>query len=372
MFYFAVFLIKGDLDNINLQRNVVDLPSPPIGIIDSLAAGFEMLVTDVRALVLLLPPLLLDMFLWLGPRLSIERFARPTVERFFENYTQLIVAQAAGQISTADMLQELDLMQDMFVHQVANLNVFGALITAPLGVPSLMGRVSPDAVPEGIAPGVVQLNPMLAVVLGIALAVVGFFFGAFYLGMIAQQVRNEEMQFDRLLGAVPRLGVSLFVLALIAFSAMLATILPFVAGFFCVSAIMPSLGLLVFMIGLSVAMWTLVFLFFAPHAMLLAGRSLFSAIGDSLRVVRANSSSAILFLILVVALYFGLSLIFQGSMGLLQETLSFLSPDSWLWLVSLIGHAFIATGLFAATFVYYQDRYRHYEELRMYFEKHQQ
>ena len=44
-------------------------PTPPVGVIESLTTGFE---TVASHLGLLLFPALLDLFLWLGPRLSID------------------------------------------------------------------------------------------------------------------------------------------------------------------------------------------------------------------------------------------------------------------------------------------------------------
>jgi hypothetical protein len=38
--------------------------------------------------------------------------------------------------------------------------------------------------------------------------------------------------------------------------------------------------------------------------------------------------------------------------------------DSWLMLISIIGHAFVTTGMLSASFVYYQDITRWVEELK--------
>ena len=43
-------------------------PTPPLGVIDSLGHGLQAVVTHLPLLIL---PLLLDLFLWLGPQLSI-------------------------------------------------------------------------------------------------------------------------------------------------------------------------------------------------------------------------------------------------------------------------------------------------------------
>ena len=40
--------------------------------------------------------------------------------------------------------------------------------------------------------------------------------------------------------------------------------------------------------------------------------------------------------------------------------------DTWLLLAGIAGHAFVTTGLIAATFVFYEDRHRWWNELREY------
>jgi len=49
----------------------------------------------------------------------------------------------------------------------------------------------------------------------------------------------------------------------------------------------------------------------------------------------------------------GLSLAIYLGIGLIWDNFPI---DSWLWLVAIAGHALVATGLFLASFVYYQNR----------------
>ncbi len=62
--------------------------------------------------------------------------------------------------------------------------------------------------------------------------------------------------------------------------------------------------------------------------------------------------AASLFVVIVIVNY-GLSLVWN------------IPPDdSWLLLLGVAGHALISTALVAATFVFYQDRYRWWMEVR--------
>jgi hypothetical protein len=57
--------------------------------------------------------------------------------------------------------------------------------------------------------------------------------------------------------------------------------------------------------------------------------------------------------ITVVVLNFGLGIVWNIP-----------ADDSWLLLLGLVGHALVSTALVAATFVFYQDRYRWWLEMR--------
>jgi hypothetical protein len=134
----------------------------------------------------------------------------------------------------------------------------------------------------------------------------------------------------------------------------------------------PILGIMVMMIGLSVGLWVLIFMVFTVHAMMLLDRSLFLAIRESALVVRVNSGSTVLFLLLILGLYIGLGMVFGGDPAIVNnlQFLSFLEPESWGRVLGLLGHAFVTTSLVAATFIYFKDRYRHYAELKHYLEQH--
>lgn len=323
-----------------------NLPKPPTGMIDSLRMGFETLVGQPA---LLTPPLILDVVLWIGPRLSIRAFALPAVERFFA----MLPAQPADM---PDVMQAMADLKGAFEHLAAHFNALSALVTGPLGVPSLIGRLSPDATPAGIAPPMWELsNIWTAMVVMIALALVGFLLGAAYLGLIANQVHYGEMRARDLLRALPRHWINLAALALILLSTLVIVAVPF----WCLASVLgmlsPLLGFLAMTVGLSIGLWVLVFMVFAVPAMLLNDRALFPAIVESARVVRLHASSTFLFLLLAGLIYGGTGIIFRLP-----------TPDSWLIVAGLALHAFVATALFMAAFIFYQDRYRHYQEFYAY------
>jgi hypothetical protein len=117
-----------------------------------------------------------------------------------------------------------------------------------------------------------------------------------------------------------------------------------------VSPFLAQMALLLVSFG---ALWFLVPLIFSPHGIFVCGQSVFNAIASSTRVVRYALPGTGLFLLVVVILYQGLGVLWH------------VPPESsWMALVGIAGHAFISTGLLAASFVYYRGGLAYVQSLR--------
>jgi hypothetical protein len=86
-------------------------------------------------------------------------------------------------------------------------------------------------------------------------------------------------------------------------------------------------------------------LLFVVHGVLLGGRGLLQAIWESVVLIHTQLPSIVGLLMLVLVIYEGLGFVWSLPSG-----------DSWSLLVGILGNACIATGLTAATFVFYQER----------------
>jgi hypothetical protein len=122
------------------------------------------------------------------------------------------------------------------------------------------------------------------------------------------------------------------------------------------SGISVWIATLVVWIGFMLFLWLLFHLFFTIHGILLNQQPLHMAVWNSLRLVAFNSFSVMGLLAMVVALSAGLNYLW-----------SLPKDDSWMLLVGIGGHAVISSGLIASTFVFYQDRYRYWQQVRAYF-----
>jgi len=123
----------------NVQK-IESLPPPP-GIIGSLRAGFDAVSNHIG---LILLPVALDIFLWLGPRFSIGELANP----FFK----LVFEQARTTLTSSSDLKRFTDFQSGFSEVMQRFNLLsllGKLQTFPIGVSSLLAQTMPVKTPLG-------------------------------------------------------------------------------------------------------------------------------------------------------------------------------------------------------------------------------
>lgn len=309
------------------------LPAKPIGIVASVAAGMDAVI---QAWWIPLFPLGIDLFLWFGPRLSVL----PVIERTVATLTGVVGANPAA---------------DLMLEAARELNYFALMAIAPLGVPSLMTFKVPQATPWN-TPAVVAVSSTAAwIALFIGLSLFGLLIGGVYLALMAQQVRDGRAQLGRLARVLPRYWLSMvgLVFALLIGVVLVGT--PFLVVVGLISSFGSWLAMLVIWIGLMLFLWLIFHLFFAIHGLLLNEEPLRQAVWNSIRLTAFNSFPTMGLLAVTLGVGAGLNYLWS------------LPPeDSWMLLVGVIGHAVVTSGLLASTFVYYQDRYRYWRELRSY------
>jgi hypothetical protein len=320
------------------------LPAPPVGIIASIASGFE---TVNARLELILLPLVLDLFLWLGPHLSVK----PVLDQSLAALLSLLATPAGVDQATAQSLETLrEQMKAAFVAYGERFNFFSRLSTLPLGLPSLIGGRGALLVPGGTPVTWFVDNAPEYVLLFVSFSLLGLFLGAFYFGGIAQQVRDARLNWRLLLQQVWGDWARLTALTTVAFIVLALLSLPVLLVAVLLALIHPLLAS--FAIS-TVALWLLIYLGFTLHGIILQRRGLFSAMWDSIRLAHASLPQTLALYTAVIFIYVGLDWVW-----------SLAADDSWLLLVGVLGHAVVATALVAATFVFYKDRYRWWMELR--------
>lgn len=303
--------------------------APPLGIIDSLNAGFSAVAQKP---VLLLIPLLLDLFLWLGPRLSISPFASKLAAQ---------LPSIAGE--TADNSSAF--FEQNIAEILGSYNLFSALSTWPLGSPSLLAGNDPGTGPLG-SPQMIQLQTSAEVLTWlIALVLLGLLVGSLYLGLIARWVTGNRMQLSTWARLVWLYWARIIAFVFVALLGAFLVSVPFFLALEILALILAPLASLVFLAGVGMGMWGMFHLFFAAHSILLYGTSVRRAIRNSVALVRQNRLSSLGLLLIAVVISLGLSMIWN------------IPPsESWMRLIAITGNAFVNTGLATATFVYYRER----------------
>lgn len=299
------------------------------GVSATLAAGFDL---TARHLWLILIPVLLDGFLWLGPRLSI----RPLIEQLSVYWPQ-------------DPNLEPMLTQLLAVAPYSNLY---SLLSIPLiGVPVLLAGLAPEKTPLPTAVSEIS-SPVVWFAYFSLFLLIGLMLTAIYYSMVAQVVRKGQetepvSSMPKFLNQVARTWLLLFLVGIFLFLLALILYLPMSLITFAVTLLSPILGLLVLLGGLLVMMWVVLAGFFLPQSVTLYGRPPHVALQESFIIIRRYGSSALTLILAVILVR-----------NLLGQALMFMEDGSWITAVSILAHAFVSTSLLAAVFIFYRDRIR--------------
>ncbi len=310
-----------------MQTEQERIPPPP-GLIASLASGFDAVATHILVIAL---PLGLDLFLWLGPHLRILQLAESMVNQL----------QALSGVPLSQLINPVDAAgQQNWTNYLSRFNLFNLLQTIPVGVTGLMGGVQmPTSNPYGNAINVEAGSMFEAMGAWILLVLGGWLLGALYFHWVSSV--SLKLGHRSLLQSIKQ-TIFLSIIWVILFMVFGVPALMIFGVFLAINnqvlaAITPSVfGVIV--------IWLVMPIFFSPHGIFTFQQDAFHSILNSLRLVRFTLPTTALFLLAYL-------LIGQG-MDFLWHT----PPEnSWLALVGIAGHAFIATGLLAASFIYYRD-----------------
>jgi len=320
----------------------------PAGVIGCLTAGFEMLTQNLQVVAL---PVVLDLILWLGPRLSIAPL--------LNGFARILGRQPAPDAQMAAQMEQAMELLRQFAGRFNLLSVMGGV--PMFQVPSLLARRAPVAGSPLGSPQVLSISSILALFpWWTALGVLGLILGFLYLNEIASQVENgvdglvqrdgnpggvetgrtDEGWRDGLLKLARFLSFA-FSLVLIGSVVLPLWILMVALG----ATVAEPLGVLLWVAGVGMFSYAALHLLFVIPSLLLGGRPLLGAIGESFILSHVSLSSVFGFVLLALVIYEGLGYAW-----------SLPNSDSWAMLIGILGNAFVATGLTGAAFVFYRDR----------------
>lgn len=306
-----------------------------MGVIDSISEGLS--VVRRRPLLMAIP-VLVDLVLWLAPRLSVE----PLAAR---------VADAMIQAGTGtDSVESVQAAGEFLVSIGRDSNLFDLLANGIVGIPSLLAADLPGDLWRPFA-GVEVGSLPLAAVLAVVIGVVGLTVGALYLTAVAAAVQGQHLSAAEVLRRAWR-NTLRFITAVLALAVLLVLLgVPLSLFMMVLMLISPTLaGLatsLIGLLGVWAGLWALFYLFFVVDAMVLQDIGLQRSILNSVMVVRSSFWSVLGLIILLNVLAAGFTVV-------------------WHWIaaatplgvpLAVAGNTFVGSGLVAASFVFYRGRY---------------
>jgi hypothetical protein len=259
----------------------MDWTTRRISIFRALASGFDRIAARP---ILILPSLLLDVFLWFGPHLTI-----PTL-------IEVLTKELAIPISADPaVLEQLALVRELLTTFGDRFNLFSALSSLPagmpfnlifsvfssllVGLPSLMAMRMPVATPIGDVLKLSLSNPETILFAWVGITVIGVGAGVLYNRWLIRQVDPQAQ-----IGSVWLAWGRLLILACVGyFSGMLVL---FLTGLI-------ASGQGVVYLGMPLLFVASVYLAFTPHAILRYGMGVWAAMKQSLWFVRWNFVGAL-------------------------------------------------------------------------------
>jgi hypothetical protein len=329
-------------------------PRQPKGALACLAAGFEIVAHHPN---LTLVPLLLGLFLWLGPRFSLT----PQVDRIKHIFVQAMT-QEGGTIPT-DQLQEIHWgLDDLRQH----VNLFALLKPLPLlGFPLLvddpMVALFHTSVVTPFGPRAESTVHSLPALLGtcMLLGIIGLGLTAIYLRWIGIAVIDDLDLPD----VGPEPWTMLWLRLIVLMGVTLAILIPIGGAvlFFIglLAMVRMVLGQLLFVFAVSVAIFIGLSLIFTVPGIVQQRRGILRSAYDSVILTQSNMTSFVQMATVTLVIAWGLDVVWRLP-----------PPDSWTMIVGIVGHAVISTALTVALFVYYHERLGYLKGLQQLYMKH--
>lgn len=310
-----------------MEKTAKKTEQKPLGVFQALSSGFELIGRNPW---ILLVPIALDTFLWLGPQVS----ARALLRQALAQLPQWMAADAP-----ADARQNIAALQTVLQTLGDSMNVLGILAT---GMPTVIGLQPPAA---NLPRAQFFLDDVFALG-GLMLALCGgaVLLASGYLELIARPVRREVSARAFLpswLGA----SLNLFWLIVLVVGGVTVLLIPVTLLAVMFSLLSQALGSLLLVGGMMVVFWALLYLVFAVPAVFVSRVGAPQALLNSVSIFRFDFWSAIGLVFIVYLLHSGFAVIWQ-----LFET------NAWGVVFIVIANAFLSSALVAAQMIFYNDR----------------
>jgi len=323
-----------------MKINKIVLPESP-NVLKSIRNGFDAIT---KHLFLLLFPIGLDLVLWFAPHLRIKTQIEGLIAEMNE----------VSALLSPDFGEMVEAGQEIWMIAAERINLFITLRSFPVGIFSLFTSIMPIENPIGnpIFWDIPQLS--IAAIISLGLFLTGLAFGGLYFSSVRQAALFDEVKWRTILREWPRISIQSFLLSLMLFILFLGILVLGSCTATGITFFSVTLGQLVIILFGIVSFWLVFPLFFSPHGIFSQGQKAWKSMLQSIRLTNMTFFKTGLFIMLAILVNQGLNIVWQVP-----------PENSWLMMISIIGHAFVTTGMLAASFVYYQEMIRWFEELQL-------
>lgn len=324
----------------DIMYGMENIDRKPLGVIEALSAGFELVL---RHPYMLLVPLALDLFLWLGPQIH----AKPV----FDEAVRLLAGAAPAPGSSPDAQQALDAFKSAVQATGESFNLISIVALFALGIPTLV-VVDPPA--DIAAPNVLfsVSDPVAFFGWVVLFGFIGLFLGSVYLQVIAHSVRRDA-GWGAFAARVVKSFTHVLTLFLLVVVGSAIVVVPFFVSAAMVSVLSPGLGFFLILACWLVLMWAALYMAFAIPAIFVSGANVPQAIMNSIAVFRYNFWSAIGLIFLVILIQMGFSVVWDALLG-----------STMGMLVGMVANAVLGTAMAAAMMLFYADRFTWLQQVR--------
>jgi hypothetical protein len=310
----------------------------PTGVIETLSAGFSAVNRQLWVLAL---PVLLNLFLWLGPHVSYSPLVGPAVTDAAE-WTRQVALGPRRVPRNPELVSALDQTRQFLIARSDEVNGLDALTWGPIALPNLTalpGASDELAFVNGWMDGVALLGATAA--LGLLLG--GWFYGG--LAAASTGARGGPLEAGR---AAPRSVAHVLGLTAVLVGTGLLLGVPVVLLIGFTALVSPPVAVLgAFLLAAAILFATL-HLFFAVDAIFVSHAGPLRAIQRSVVLVRRHLWPSVALMLLTWLILAGMGRVWDVVASNLQ------SPYGVA--LGILGNAYIASGLIAASMIFYVQR----------------
>jgi hypothetical protein len=283
-------------------------------------------------------PILLDVILWLSPRLS----AAPVFHRLASTLSDLYGSVTATGLdeSTVTFMRE----------RISEFDTASSSFNLLFLIPGSLAQI-PSIEPPSIA-GTFSLelsSGLDLLVLALGFELVGILIGCVFWGILAQQLRDGKVNVSTLPRRVGFYVLSILGFVLLAVGVSIAILIPIGVVIGLISVVSPTVGVIVLSAMGAAAnilgILLVIYLYFWVDAIVISNAGPLRAAVNSGRVVANNFWSTVFFIGLVLLISRGTSLIWDA-----------LDQAPFGMVVAIAANAYVATGLTSASLLFYQTR----------------